>query len=156
MSKFASPDHPESTTFGEQKVSVSLLIDAPADHIFDILASPDGHAKMDGSGTVRAARSDQRLEMGSKFSMRMKLGVPYVIGNTVVEFDENRLIAWQHIGKHRWRFELEPQGDQTLVTETFDWSTSFLPAAIEAAGYPKRHPVGMGKTLERLAELVAG
>ena len=72
-----------------------------------------------------------RLTLGATFGMKMKLGVPYPIENTVVEFEENRLIAWRHMGGHRWRYELEPVDDGTKVTETFDWSTSKAPFALE-------------------------
>ena len=139
----------------ERQVSVSRVIPAPAEKIFDILASPAGHAEMDGSGTVKAAMSGpERLELGSKFRMDMKQGLPYKISSTVVEFEENRLIAWAHLGKHRWRFELEPVDGGTRVTETFDWSTALVPKAIELAGFPKKHPAGMEKTLARLEQLV--
>jgi hypothetical protein len=112
---------------------------------------------LDGSGTVQKirGRAPKRLELGSKFGMSMKLSVlPYPIANKVVEFEENRLIAWQHFGKHRWRYELEPVDDGTLVTETFDWSTATSPAALEAAGYPERHLGNIERTLERLEEMV--
>ena len=50
------------------------------------------------------------------------------------------MIAWSHLGGHRWRWELEPVGDsQTRVTETFDGSTAKLPFVLRAAGYPERH-----------------
>jgi uncharacterized protein YndB with AHSA1/START domain len=145
-------------------VSVSRVIAASPEEIFAILADPARHGEIDGSGMVQHARGDaQRLTLGAKFGMDMKAGpIPYRISNEVVEFDENRLIAWQHFGKHRWRYELEPvaaageTGAQTKVTETFDWSTSRFPKAIELAGYPKKHPANMEATLERLAGLVEG
>ena len=99
-------------------------------------------------------KGPERLELDSKFRMDMKLGLPYKISSTVREFEENRLIAWAHLGKHRWRFELEPVDGGTKVTHTFDWSTAVVPKAIELAGYPKRHPGDMEATLEQLAELV--
>ncbi len=69
--------------------------------------------------------------------MRMRMGVPYVISSTVVEYEPDRVIAWRHIGHHRWRYELEPtDGGGTKVTETFDWSTSRSPKVIEMIGYP--------------------
>ncbi len=139
----------------ERQVSVQREIAAPPEAIFAILTSPAGHAKIDGSGTVQSARGDdEKLVLGSKFGMSMKMGVPYIISNKVVEYEENRLIAWQHFGKHRWRYELEPTETGTLVTETFDWSTSFSPRGIELLGYPKKHPASMVKTLERLDEVV--
>jgi hypothetical protein len=33
-----------------------------------------------------------------------------------------RLIAWRHVGPHRWRYELEPDPAGTRVTETWDAS----------------------------------
>jgi len=140
----------------ERCVSVSLLIDAPAEKIFDLLAHPHRHAEIDGSGTVKSSKSDDstRLEMGTKFGMKMRFGVPYDISNTVVEFEEGRLIAWRHFGGHRWRYELEETPEGTMVTETFDWSTSMAPIFIELAGYPKKHPDSMRKTLERLKGVV--
>ena len=87
--------------------------------------------------------------------MSMKLGpLPYRISNTVVEFEEDRLIAWQHLGKHRWRYELEPGAGGTKVTETFDWSPSIATAVIEMAGYPERHRASIDQTLARLKAVV--
>ena len=80
----------------------------------------------------------------------MRILVPYKMSNEVVEFETDRLIAWQHFGKHRWRFELEPVGSGTKVTETFDWSTSRQPSVIEALGYPKRHEANIERTLAQL------
>ena len=45
------------------------------------------------------------------------------------EFEENRRIAWAHVGGHRWRYELEEVDGGTRVTESFDWSTSRAPAS---------------------------
>lgn len=139
-------------------VSVHRTIPAPAAEIFDILASPAGHAAIDGSGTVveAPAAGPARLQLGSRFGMSMKMGVPYRIHNEVVEFEENRRIAWQHFGKHRWRYELEPVEGGTLVTETFDWSTSRFPKGIELMGYPTKHVPAMERTLERLERVVTG
>lgn len=136
----------------ERKVSVSRLIDAPADVIFAILADPSRHAEIDGSGTVRGSKeaAPAQLTLGAKFGMKMKFGVPYDMRNTVVEFEQDQLIAWEHFGKHRWRYELEPVDGGTMVTETFDWSTSRAPLVIELMGYPKSHVPSMQKTLERL------
>ena len=142
----------------EQMVSVTREIEASPEAIFDLLADPARHGDIDGSGTVQDVRGgSQRLSLGSRFGMSMKFGpLPYRVSSTVVEFEENRLIAWAHFGKHRWRYELEPLdgGKRTRVTETFDWSTSAFPKGIELAGYPKKHPANMEASLERLAALV--
>jgi uncharacterized protein YndB with AHSA1/START domain len=145
----------------EQVVSVSRVINASPETIFDLLTDPARHSEIDGSGMVQKSRGEsQRLQLGSKFGMDMKMGpMPYRITNTVVEYDENRLIAWEHFGKHRWRYELEPVDDDaaaTKVTESFDWSTARWPKGIELMGYPKQHPPSMEATLERLATVVEG
>ncbi len=136
----------------EQKVSVSRVIDAPPEDIFAVLTSTEGHVAIDGSGMVRDDIEHKTLELGSTFGMKMRYGLPYRITNTVVEYEQDRLIAWQHLGKHRWRYELEPVDEGTRVTETFDWSTARSPKAIELMGYPKKHPASMAATLERLAD----
>jgi uncharacterized protein YndB with AHSA1/START domain len=150
----------------ERVVSVERVITAPPERIFDLLADPSQHARFDGSGTVQRYRGEaQRLQLGATFSMSMRVGVPYVIRNTVVEFEEGRLIAWRHFGRHIWRYRLEPvpeaEGGGTRVTESFDWSGALWPQGIELLGYPKRHPAAMEATLEGLAaasedELPAG
>jgi hypothetical protein len=84
--------------------------------------------------------------------MRMRLGLPYTILNTVVEFEEARLIAWRHFSGHRWRWQLADLGDgRTEVTETFDWSTARSPRVIELLGFPARNRRGIEVTLDRLA-----
>tara|TARA_B100000614_G_C14342445_1_gene409445 strand:+ start:213 stop:647 length:435 start_codon:yes stop_codon:yes gene_type:complete len=138
-----------------RSVSCERLISAEASVIFDVLADPSQHAAIDGSDTVQGHLGQQgRLSLGSTFAMRMRLWLPYRIKSRVLEFEENRLIAWGHLGGHRWRYELRPVDEKTLVTETFDWSTSRLPLVIEAVGYPRRHLKNMERTLFRLAGLV--
>ncbi|MBB4684827.1 SRPBCC family protein [Amycolatopsis jiangsuensis] len=142
---------------GIRQVSRTAVVAAPPEQIFELLADPAQHPLIDGSGTVRAARGSSRLSLGSTFGMDMKMGASYRIRNTVVEFEENRLIAWRHFSGHRWRWLLEPEGEgHTRVTETFDWSTARVPFAIELAGFPKRNAEGIEKTLARLGALFPG
>jgi uncharacterized protein YndB with AHSA1/START domain len=141
----------------ERQVSVEREIAAPAQRIFDVLADPRMHPHIDGSGTVKSAISGpDRLAEGDKFGMRMRIGLPYLIRNVVVEFDEGRRIAWRHVGRHVWRYELEPRDGSTLVRETFDWSGALSHHYIEWMGFPERHRPAMARTLERLEELVVG
>jgi len=146
-----------SSLQGERQVSVSRVIAAEPAAIFSVLTDPAQHAVIDGSGTVRKARGNpERLELGSTFSMDMRILLPYVMKNTVVEYEPDRLIAWRHFGGHRWRYRLEPVEGGTRVTETFDWSTAALPKGIELMGWPSRHPAAMERTLERLDHHVTG
>jgi uncharacterized protein YndB with AHSA1/START domain len=139
-------------------VSVSRTIPAAPEAIFAVLADPGMHPVIDGSGSVRQSRNGnpERLEMGSRFSMDMRIGLPYLIRNSVVEYEPDRLIAWRHFNGHRWRYRLEPidDGEATEVTETFDWSTARVPRLIELMGYPERHPEAMERTLEGLERVV--
>ena len=102
----------------------TTTIAAPPATVFAIVADPRQHTRIDGSGTVRDSISGpDRLELGSKFGMSMKMGAPYKISNKVVEHQPDRLIAWRHVGLHRWRYELSPTADGgTEVTETWDLS----------------------------------
>jgi uncharacterized protein YndB with AHSA1/START domain len=137
--------------------SGSATVDAPAKEIFDLLADPAKHPLIDGSGTVKASRGEsaQRLALGSTFGMDMKMGMPYRIKNTVVEFEENRLIAWRHFAGHRWRWELEPVDENTTrVTETFDYSTAPAAAIYPLLGFPERNRKGIEATLQRLQDVV--
>lgn len=134
----------------------SIVVDAPASEIFDLLADPRRHHEIDGSGTVREARvsAPPRLSPGAKFGMKMKYGVPYTITNTVVDFVENEVIAWRHLGKHVWRYTLETTDDgRTKVTEEFDWRTAIFPPGLKLIKAPRDNAVAIEKTLARLAEL---
>jgi polyketide cyclase/dehydrase/lipid transport protein len=138
-------------------VSESKVIAAPAQRLFDIVADPAMHPVMDGSGSVQASRSGgpRRLELGSKFGMDMKLGAPYKITNTVVEFDEPRVIAWRHFNGHVWRYLFEPVDGGTRVTEQWDARPAKNRMLLRISGFPTRNRAGIVATLDKLAELVA-
>ncbi len=135
--------------------SASTTVAAPPSAVFDILADPQQHVRIDGSGTVRAALSGpDRLTLGSEFGMDMKLGGAYKIRNRVVEFEEDRLIAWRHMGAHRWRYELTPAADGgTEVTET--WDLSRYPAPLRlllGALFGARTETALAATMVKLKE----
>jgi uncharacterized protein YndB with AHSA1/START domain len=142
----------------EKQVSVQRVIDAPAEKIFDVLADPSKHPLIDGSGTVKQPRSGPaRLQLGAKFAMGMRLGLPYLALNKVVEFDEGRRIGWCHrapVAHNVWRYELEPAPSGTRVVETFDWSHGRLGPLLRILKVAERNREGMERTLERLDKLV--
>jgi uncharacterized protein YndB with AHSA1/START domain len=138
-------------------VSSSATIFAPANVVFDIIADPLQHARIDGSGTVRGTvAGPDRLSLGATFGMNMKRGAPYRITSAVIEFEEGRRIAWKHPLGHVWRYELEPVDGGTEVTESFDYSTvgPARRAFLVLGGYPRKNRRGMEQTLVRLAEAV--
>lgn len=132
-----------------------ITIHAPAAVIFDLLADPRAHAQFDGSGTVRdQVTGPDRLTQGATFGMSMRIVVPYTMTNTVEEFEADRRIAWRHVGRHRWRYELEPLDSMTtIVTETFDGRTALFPPALKLINAYDNNQKAILKTLVRLKAL---
>jgi uncharacterized protein YndB with AHSA1/START domain len=133
-----------------------IVINAPASKIFEVLANPRAHASFDGSATIKGP---SRLHLGAKFSMAMKIKVPYRITNTVVAFEENKKITWCHLMKWTWSYELKDLGNSTTqVTEIFDGHS--LPAFsawwLKKTGAVARNPKFMAKSLVQLKALCEG
>ena len=134
-----------------RSVSRSAVVPAPPEQVWELLADPRRHAEFDGSGTVKGhVKGPSRLALGSRFGMRMRLGVPYVITSEVVELEPQRRIAWRHVGHHVWRYELEPVDGGTRVTETFDWAPARAPKVLELLRVPARNTRAIEATLTRL------
>jgi uncharacterized protein YndB with AHSA1/START domain len=137
-----------------RSISVSRLIPATPSRIFDLLADPRQHVRLDGSGSVTSVKkAPQRLALGSTFSMHMKLGLGYVTRNRVVQFQENRSIAWHHFALFVWRYDLEEVDGGTLVTESFNYDRPWA-FVIIALGFPERNRAAMEGTLQRLESIV--
>jgi hypothetical protein len=136
--------------------SGKIIIDAPAAVIFAYLSDPRKHSEFDGSGTLRGnVRGPEVLELGSSFGMDMHLFANYRIKNTVKECEQDRQIAWCHLGGHRWRYELVPLSEHhTEVMETFDGSTSWFPPALKIIKAYDRNQIAVLKTLSNLKALV--
>jgi hypothetical protein len=140
-----------------RKTWASRVIPTDPANIFAVLADASLHNVVDGSNMVSGnGGRNQPLALGTRFGMRMHLGpVPYFIRNEVVEFDQDRLIAWRHFGRHVWRWETVAVEGGTLVTETFDWSGALSPKFIELVGYPQRHEANIERSLDRLEAYVS-
>lgn len=143
--------------------TVERFIPAPAAAIFALISDPARHQEIDGSGTVRAAKhSGEPLRLGSTFGMSMKLGIPYSMASTVVEFEQDRLIAWQTrppisflsklAGGRIWRYELEPVEGGTNVRESWDITHEVMKALVRPARAKTRE--AMEKTLARIEEVL--
>ena len=154
-------------------VSVSRRIAAPAAEIFRILAVPANHPVLDGSGMLRACHDERVLgRVGDTFTMAMYLPAigDYLMLNRVVAFEHARRIAWEPtpgdavasrtaelpIGAsqgYSWGFQLQADGDTTIVTEIFDCTEatqSIRDGVDDGHGWIE----AMHQTLERLASLV--
>jgi hypothetical protein len=144
-------------------VSRSRFIAAVPEAIFEVLATPALHSVIDGSDTVKGAqpRGPERLALGARFGMEMNIRVDYKILNTVCEFEEGRRIAWRHFYGHVWRYLLEPAADDagrpgTLVTEQWDARHVRGKSLLRLAGYLRRHPANLEKTLGKLDSYLGG
>jgi hypothetical protein len=130
------------------------VVAAPAQDIFNLLADPRRHSEIDGSGSVKAARvnAPERLSLGAKFSMDMRIVLPYRMTNEVVEFEEGKQIGWRHFGGHIWRYILEPVEGGTKVTEQFDWNTNKSPFMLKVMKAVDNNSKSIQKTLDNLAK----
>ena len=142
--------------------SVEREIATPPEAIFDLLADPHRHPEIDGSGSVKqAVEGPTRVSLGSKFQMAMKRGIKYEMVSEIIEFEENRRIAWQSrpaskrgakFGGRIWRYELEPTATGTRVRETWDISQEKIKAIVRPARKSTRK--AMEATLARIEQIV--
>jgi hypothetical protein len=149
-------------------LTVERTIPVAPDVIFDVLADVSRHHLIDGSGMLQGASeaAPQRLALGTTFGMGMKMLVSYSTVNKVVEFEDNRLIAWKtgpagFMGKlvagRVWRYELTPVDGGTLVRESWDITADHQRVLLKLGDiYSGKTRRDMERTLDRLSTLVAG
>jgi uncharacterized protein YndB with AHSA1/START domain len=143
-------------------VSVERVIAAPPSALFAVVADASRHPEIDGSGTVvKAKGAALQLKLGSTFGMSMKMGVPYSMSNTVIEFEPDRRIAWQtvfsgplgrFVGGRIWRYEFEEIEGGTKVTESWDISKDKQGFFLKRGRLPQGTADAMRATLEKLAQ----
>ncbi len=153
----------------DESVSATTVINAPAEAIFAILADPERHAAIDGTGWVRETVDSNRLTAaGQIFRMSMyHVNHPdgtYQVANRVQVFEPPSTISWEPgydagdgtlgFGGWVWRYDLKPAGRaKTTVTLSYDWSA--VPDSIrEHIGFPPFPPEHLDNSLAHLAELV--
>jgi uncharacterized protein YndB with AHSA1/START domain len=145
-------------------VTVDRVINAPPAALFAVVADATRHPEIDGSGQLVKAKdgAPQHLALGSTFGMAMKMGVPYTVTNTVIEFEQDRRIAWQTVlagplgrflGGRIWRYELEPVDGGTKVTESWDLSQDKQAFFLKNPKVGQATAASMSKSLDRLAEI---
>jgi hypothetical protein len=111
----------------QPSVTESRDINAAAIRIFSILSNPALHHEVDGTGMLRAAVDDRVIsKVGDLFYITMVHWDRgnYVMENHVVEFEQDRRIAWEpllhsiemseyqsdvRVSAHqKWGWQLEP------------------------------------------------
>ena len=144
----------------QRVVSASLVIEAPPEAIWELIADPAKQPSFDGNENLAQAEPGQRVQaVGDVFRMTLTKGA--VRDNHVVEYDEGRRIAWRPseadgppIGQ-LWRWELEPQGEgRTLVRHTYDWTRLEDPQRLPRARATT--PEKLRASVDRLAALAEG
>ncbi|MCW2524840.1 MAG: hypothetical protein JWO63_3175 [Frankiales bacterium] len=152
----------------ENRLSVSRPMAAGSARIFAVVASPQGHVDLDGSGMLLAAPNAQPLRaVGDSFVIDMDrepLGdVPmgkYSVLNIVTDIEADVRIEWSVAVVDRPRFghvygyRLEPVGDaETMVTNYCDWSG--VPAEWrERVSWPVVPPAMLERSLDNLQAIV--
>jgi uncharacterized protein YndB with AHSA1/START domain len=149
-------------------LTVEREIRASPEAIFDVLSDASQHALIDGSGMVQGSveRTPERLIQGTTFGMGMKMAaVKYSTVNNVVEYEENRRIAWQTgptgrwgrvLAGRIWRYRLEPVDGGTLVCESWDITPDHQRMLLKLGHiYWNKTRRDMERTLARLDALVA-
>jgi len=153
----------------DDRVSATMVINAPAEAIFAVLTDPAKHAAIDGTGWVRETLDSKPLTAAGQI-FRMSMYHPnnpngnYQTANRIQVFDPPSTISWEtgydpgdgrlRFGGWFWRYDLTPAGpSNTSVTLTYDWSAA--PDSVrERIGFPPFPPEHLGRSLDHLAELV--
>jgi len=149
---------------------VTTTVDAPPAAVFRVLADPNTHGDIDGTGWVREPLDDGRplTQVGQIFRIAMYHDdhptKHYEMANQVTALEPDRVIGWApgglqddgriELGGWTWRYDLEPVGDeQTRVTLTYDWSgaTEEIRKNIVFPPFPLSHLDNSLANLGRLA-----
>lgn len=129
-----------------------------------MLATPRRHREIDGSAMLQdGIEGPERLSEGATFIVNMKAGpIPYRTVNRCVEFEEGRRIAWVTerseikgkgiSGGQRWGYIIEPEGEFTRLTHTYDVSNMATSSLVALVGLPDKMEKSMRETLEKIEQ----
>ena len=158
----------------DQSCRASRVINASASEIFELLADPNRHRLLDGSGMLRGPDPGTKevTEVGQTFRMNMhhpQLG-DYQMINTVRSFEPGSRIGWapaldpssgdllkslgvKKASGHTFTYDLHDANDgATVVTQTYDWS------GVDDPDFAKLCPLlseeQLAQTLEKIAQKV--
>ncbi len=151
----------------EDQLVRTHVIDAPAADIFAVLADPVRHKDTEPGDWVGDPIDPEPLtQVGQMFGMHMYLQArgAYDMWNRVTALEPDRVIAWAPgrrdeggevtPGGHIWRYDLEPSGDGTQVTLTYDWSGMPQQLRDQIGGMPPFGPEFLDQSLASLQRSV--
>lgn len=151
-----------------ENLIVTSTVDAPPRAVFTVLADPNTHKDIDGTGWLREALDPEPLtEVGQIFRIAMyhdnHPDKHYEMANKVIALDPDRVIAWEpgseaedgslQFGGWTWRYDLRSAGgNRTEVTLTYDWSNvpAEMRGPIPFPPFPVSH---LENSLAHLAQL---
>jgi hypothetical protein len=154
------------------RVSATRRIAAPASRLFEIVSSPAGHVRIDGSGMLEAtADAGPATAVGDTFDMDMDRTplsdipglVKYQVRNTVTQFVPDRLFEWAvgtperpNLYGHVYGWQIEPVSDTECdVTNYCDW-TAVSPKHLERRPWPVVPVEMLEQSVENLERIAAG
>jgi hypothetical protein len=155
----------------QETIIATIDIPAPAEAVFGVLANPESHVVIDGTGWVKEPLDRQQLtRVGQIFRVAMyhdnHPDKNYEMANEVVVFDRPHAIAWKpgqdisgdgnlSFGGWFWRYDIRGTApSETRVTLTYDWS-AVSPDIREHIQFPPFDPTHLDNSLTHLSDLAA-
>jgi hypothetical protein len=104
----------------EGVVAVTRRIKAPVEQIFALIADPQRHPGFDGSDMLRDGGGNATVcAVGDDYEVNRR--IVWEPALNAASRSQDMADVGQRAG-HRWGYQLEPDGDATVVTEIFDCS----------------------------------
>lgn len=154
-----------------QRVSATGRVQASAADVFRIVADPEGHVRIDGSGMLETAPDAQPLTaVGQTFDMHMDRTplndipglVKYSVRNTVTRLEPDALVEWTlgPIGVppygHLYGWSLEAVSpEETEVTNYCDWTNITPELRARRPDWPIVPVAMLEQSVAKLAALLA-
>jgi hypothetical protein len=148
---------------GPDVTSYSIIVEAPAEELYALVANPHRHHEFDGSQTVQSrARGPLRLTEGAQFSVHMrKFGLPYRLPLRVTQARPPTsaspgIVEWRQPTGHRWRWEFEPlEPAATRVTESYDATSQWgvVRTGLRLARVPRANAENIQRSLRQMAKI---
>lgn len=156
---------PATPVPGRDHYVVSRTVSASPPEVFALLTDPSRHHETEPTDWVRGpleAAPAPLTAVDQVFGIEMfheNAGGRYDMHNRVIAFDQDRTVAWEPgqyepdgtlgTGGWTWRYDLEPDGEGTQVTVTYDWNAVPVPLR-EEFGLPPFAPEFLERSLEAL------